>query len=170
MFPAYVRLLIYSIYVVLNGKSLENQIKACEADNLQVTVRPGSGLGIRVKGRNQPRLLLGLHLRDKVKPHWDGERPFEQRFPEPFQRPNSLPLPCRGRWQGREQWVRDEENVKWLWVRGHTSTSLQHVMPSCMTPEQLGEETGRGLRKEVISLLVTDIVGIYRFKTKAPSM
>lgn len=59
--PAYFGLSMHSIYVVLDGKGLENQIRAWEADNLQVTTRPGNSLGKRVKGRNQPGLVLGLH-------------------------------------------------------------------------------------------------------------
>lgn len=97
MLPVYVRLPVYSIDVVLTGKSLENQRRACEADTPQMTAGPENGLGIRVKRRNQPRFLLGFHLRDKGNPRGGGERPFDQRFPEPFQRTNSLTLPCRGR-------------------------------------------------------------------------
>lgn len=65
-----------------------------QLDN-QVTTRPGNAPGIRVKDRNQPGLLVGLHPMDKKKIDGGGERPFDQRFPEPFQRRNSLPLPCR---------------------------------------------------------------------------
>lgn len=45
-----------------------------------------------------------------------------------------------------------------------------YLPSTCVTLEQLGEEPGCSLRKEVISPLVTDAVGIYRSKTVALSV
>ena len=42
-------------------------------------------------------------------------------------------------------------------------------MPSCVTPEQLGEEPGCGLRKEVISLLVT-VSGVFTALRQRPRL
>lgn len=113
-----------------------------QLDN-QVTTRPGNAPGIRVKDRNQPGLLVGLHPMDKKKIDGGGERPFDQRFPEPFQRRNSLPLPCRNGWKGWELWVGKEGNVKRLWDRGCLSTCLQAVSPQGSWERSQGVVSGR---------------------------
>lgn len=93
-----------------------------------MTARPGNGLGIRVKGKNYLGLLLGLHPRNKEKPHGGGERPFDQRFPEPFQRSNGFTLPSIAM-PGQVKWLRTmgkkREKCEVTVGQGTTSTCLQ---------------------------------------------